>query len=203
MFNPAFRLTRLDYVCVWGGGRGGGGGGVIYTTARALLGASWSIYIRTSLESEVSRHYHYKRVIFLLYSQTKSLCSGQLIRPIAHWRPFKIRRQASTPGDRAGRATDTRCQRLYSHASNTRTHQFSARCSINSKALTRLDKSSKWLHPASPSIKTITGWCFAAGVDAVMLRSVEKANKRRRTVRSGISFKLTSSLRSASFDVST
>ena len=47
------------------------------------------------------------------------------------------------------------------------------------KASTREDKASKWLHPASPPIKTII-WCyFAAGVDAVMLRSEEKANKRK------------------------
>ena len=104
-----------------------------------------------------------------------------ILRPIAHWWRFNIRRQASTPGDRAGRTTDTRYQyqRLYLHTSNIRTQQFSARCSIYGKELTREDKSSKWLHPASPPIKTIIWWCFAAGVDAVMLRSEEKANKRR------------------------
>ena len=42
-------------------------------------------------------------------------------KPIAHWRRFKIRRPASTPGDSAGRASDTRYQRLYSHTSNTPT----------------------------------------------------------------------------------
>ena len=52
------------------------------------------------------------------------------------------------------------------------------RCSIYGKASTREDKSSEWLHPASPPIKTIIWWCFAAGVDAVMLRSEEKANKK-------------------------
>ena len=102
-----------------------------------------------------------------------------ILRPIAHWWRFNIRRQASTPGDSAGRATDTRYQRLYSHTNNIRTQQFSARCSIYGKASTREDKLSKWLHPASPPIKTITWWCFAAGVDAVKLRSEEKANKRR------------------------
>ena len=66
--------------------------------------------------------------------------------------------------------------------SNARTQQFSARCSIHSKASTREDKLSKWLHPASPPIKTIIWWCSAAGVDAVMLRGEEKTNKRRRTV---------------------
>ena len=117
------------------------------------------------------------------------------LRPIAHWRRFKIRWKASTPGGSAGRETNTRFQRLYSHICNTGTQQFSARCFIYSKTSTREDKSSKWLHPASPP--TIICWCFAAGVDAVMLRSEVKANKRR-TVWSWISFKLTSSLRSAS-----
>ena len=55
---------------------------------------------------------------------------GTDVRPIAHWRRFKVRWQASMPGDSAGRATDTRYQRLYSHTSNTRTQQFSARSSI-------------------------------------------------------------------------
>ena len=107
-----------------------------------------------------------------------------ILRPIAHWWRFNIRRQASTPGDRAGRTTDTRYQyqRLYLHTSNIRTQQFSARCSIYGKASTREDKSSKWLHPASHPIKTKTRCCFAAGVDAAMSRSEEKANKRRRKV---------------------
>ena len=104
------------------------------------------------------------------------------LRPIAHWRRFKIRRQASTPGDSAGRATDTRYQRLYSNNSNTRTQQFSARCSIYGTASTREDKAPKWLQTASSPIKTIIWCCFAAGVDAVMLRSKENANKRRRMV---------------------
>ena len=104
------------------------------------------------------------------------------LRPIAHWRPFKMRRQASTPGDSADRATDTRYRRLYSHTSDTRTQQFSARCSIYGKASTREDKSSKWLHPASPPIKTMIWWCFAADVDKVMFRGKEKASNRRRTV---------------------
>ena len=55
---------------------------------------------------------------------------GTDVRPIAHWRRFKVRWQASMPGDSAGRATDTRYQRLYSHSSNTRTQQFSVRRSI-------------------------------------------------------------------------
>ena len=62
------------------------------------------------------------------------------VRPIAHWRLFKIRQQASTPGDSAGRATDTRYQRLYSHTSNTCTQQFGMHCSIYGKASTREDK---------------------------------------------------------------
>ena len=39
------------------------------------------------------------------------------------------------------------------------------------------DKSSKWLHLASPPIKTII-WCCFASVDAVVWRSEEKANKK-------------------------
>ena len=42
----------------------------------------------------------------------------------------------------------------------------------------------------------------AAGVDVAMLESEEKARKRRRTVWSWISFKTSSSLRWAIFDVS-
>ena len=88
------------------------------------------------------------------------------------------------PGDSAGRATDTRYQRLHSHTSNTHMHtqQFSVRCSIYGKVSRREDKSSKWLHPASLPIKTII-WCsFADGVKAATLESEEKANKRRRTL---------------------
>ena len=104
------------------------------------------------------------------------------LKPVTHWRRFRIRRRASMPGDSAGRARATRYQRLYSHTSNTRTQQFSGRCAIYGKASTREEKSSKWLHPVSSPIKTII-WCScAAGVDAVMLRSVEKANESRRTV---------------------
>ena len=125
------------------------------------------------------------------------------IRSIAHWWQFKIRQQSSTPSDSTGRATDTHYQRLYLHTSNTRTQQFSARYSIYGKASTHKDKLSEWLQPASPLTKTIIWCCFAAGVDAVMLKSEGKANKRRRTVWSLISIKLTSSLRSVSFDVLT
>ena len=99
---------------------------------------------------------------------------------IAIWRRFKIRRQASAPGDSADRATDTRYRRLYSHTSDTLTQQFSARCSIYGKASTREDKSSKWLHPMSSPIKTIIWCCFAAGVDAVMLRSEEKVRQKKK-----------------------
>ena len=106
-------------------------------------------------------------------------------KPIAHWRRFKIRRQKSAPGDSAGRATGTRCQRLHSHTSNTRTYtKFSARCSIYGKVSRRKDKSSKRLHPASLPIKTIIWWCLAAGVDAAMLKSEEQAHKKRGKVRS-------------------
>ena len=42
----------------------------------------------------------------------------------------------------------------------------------------------KMVSSSESSIKTIIWCCFAAGVDAVMLRSEEKANKRRRTIRS-------------------
>ena len=108
-----------------------------------------------------------KESVFSLCTKGSAAETGNDVRPIAHWRRFKIRQQASTPGDSAGRATDTRYQRLYSHASNKRTQQFSARCSMYSKASTREDKSSKWLHPASLPIKTIIWCCFAAGVDAV------------------------------------
>ena len=86
-------------------------------------------------------------------------------------------------GDKAGRATDTRHQRLHSHASNTHTHtqQFGARCAIYGKVLRREDKSSKWLHPASLPNETIIWWCFAAGVNVATLESEEKANERIRT----------------------
>ena len=108
------------------------------------------------------------------------------IRPIAQRRRFRIRRQAWTPGDSADRAPNTLYQRLYSHTSHTRTQQFiaqfSARCSIYGKTSTCEDKSSIWLHPATPPIKTIIWFCFAAGVDAAVLESGEKANKRRSTV---------------------
>ena len=74
-----------------------------------------------------------------------------LVRPTAHWRRIKIRRQASTPGDSAGRATDTRYQRLCSYTSNTRTQQFSARYSLYGKTSTREDKSSKWVSSSQSS----------------------------------------------------
>ena len=108
-----------------------------------------------------------------------------IIRPIAHWWRFKIWQQASTPGDSANRGTDAHYQCLHSHTSNTSTQHSS----IYGKPSTHKDTSSKWLHPASPQIKTII-WCCFAGVDAVMLRSAEKADKRRRMVWSWISFKL-------------
>ena len=108
------------------------------------------------------------------------------------------------PGVSAGRVTDTRYQRLYCTLA---THVYSSSAHavpyMYGKASTCEDKSSKSLHPVSPPIKTIIWCCFDAGVDAVMLRSEEKANKRRRMVWSWISFKLMSSLWSASFDVST
>ena len=111
------------------------------------------------------------------------------LKPIAHWRRFKIRRQASTPGDSAGRATDTCYQRLRSHTSNT--HSSSE----------NRQNGSKWLHPASLSMKTIICKCFAAGIDVAMLKSEEKkVGKRRRTVWSWISFKISSLLRSVIFD---
>ena len=127
----------------------------------------------------------------------------QGVRPIAHWRRFKIWRQALVPGNSAGRVTDTCYQRLHSHTGNKRTQQFRACCSIYGKVSRRKDKWSKWLHPASLLIKTIVWRCLAAGVDAAVLESKEKANKRRRKAWSWISLKLLFSLRSASFDVST
>ena len=75
------------------------------------------------------------------YQETNSHATRQVtLSHIAHWRRFKIRRQASTPRDSVGRATYTRYQRLYSHTSNTHTHQLSARCSIYGKASTREEK---------------------------------------------------------------
>ena len=50
-------------------------------------------------------------------SQTK-----HRLRPIAHWRRFKIRRQASAPSDSADRATDTPYHRMHSNTRNTHTH---------------------------------------------------------------------------------
>ena len=44
-----------------------------------------------------------------------------ILKPIAHWRRFKIGRQASAPSVSAGLATDTRYRRLHSHTSNTHT----------------------------------------------------------------------------------
>ena len=69
----------------------------------------------------------------------------------------------------AAAATDTCNKRLHTHTSNTHKEQFSMRCSIHGKVSRREDKSSKWLHPASPPMKTITLCYFAAGVDAAML----------------------------------
>ena len=63
-----------------------------------------------------------------------------------------------------------------------RTQQFSARCSINGKESTREDKSSKCPHAASSPSKTIIWWCFAAGVDAVMLRSEEKGQQKKNSL---------------------
>ena len=59
------------------------------------------------------------------------------------------------PGDSAGRATDTRYQRLYSHTSNT----YSA---------------------VQRVLVHILWCCFAAGVDAVMLRSEEKVRQKKK-----------------------
>ena len=50
-----------------------------------------------------------------------------IVRVIAHCRRFKIRRQASAPGDSAGRATDKCCRRLHAYTSNT--HSSSA-CAV-------------------------------------------------------------------------
>ena len=47
-----------------------------------------------------------------------------ILRPIAQWRRFKIRRQASTSCESAGIATDTHYQCLYSHTSNIRTQHI-------------------------------------------------------------------------------
>ena len=98
------------------------------------------------------------------------------VRLFVYWRRFKIRRQASTPGDSEGRATDTRYQRPYSHTSSARTQLFSARCSIYGRPSTREDKLSRWLVSSSESFSyTIIWCCFPAGANAVMLRSEEKA----------------------------
>ena len=61
--------------------------------------------------------------------QVVFVLSRALLRPIAHWRRFKIRWQTSAPGDSAGRATDTRYQRQHSHTSNIHTHSSSA-CAV-------------------------------------------------------------------------
>ena len=106
-----------------------------------------------------------------------TVCPSSL-GPITHWQQFNIQRQVSMPGNSADRATNTHYQCLYSNTSNTRIQRFSTCCSIYGNASTREDESSKWLHPASPLTSTIIGWCFAAGVDAVMLRSEENGNKR-------------------------
>ena len=77
------------------------------------------------------------------------------VRPIAHLRRFKIQRQGSAPSDSAGRATDTRYQRLHSHTSNTlatQAQQFSVRCSIYDKVSRREDSEPVW-----PSGKGL-GW---------------------------------------------
>ena len=62
----------------------------------------------------------------------------------------------------------------------THGHSSSARAVpyIYGKVSRREDKSSKWLHPASLPIKTIIWYCFAAGVDAAMLKSEEKVQKK-------------------------
>ena len=51
-------------------------------------------------------------------------------------------------------------------------------------------------------MKTIMWCCFAASVDDAMQESEEKTHKRRKTVWSRISFKITFPLGSAIFDVS-
>ena len=70
------------------------------------------------------------------------------------------------------------------HYKHTHTELFSMRCSIYCKVERRENKSSEWLHPASPPIETIIWCCFAAGVDAAMLESEEKAQKEE--VRFGV-----------------
>ena len=57
---------------------------------------------------------------------------------------------------------------------------------------------SKWLHPASPPIRMII-WCWCSNAEECK----NKADIRRTMVWSWIGFKLTSSLKSATFDVST
>ena len=89
----------------------------------------------------------------------------------------KRQRQATAQAERQIHATNV-CTRTLA----TRTQQFSACWSIYGKSSTREDKSSKWLHPANPPIMTILWCCFAAGVDAGLLRSVRKGQQKRRTV---------------------
>ena len=93
----------------------------------------------------------------------------------------KRRRQASAQAERQIHATNVCTRTLATH-----TQQFS--------------KSSKWLHPASLSLKTIICNCFAVGIYVAMLKSEEKVGKRRGTVWSWISFKISSLLRSVIFD---
>ena len=91
----------------------------------------------------------------------------------------KRRRQATAQAERQIHAINVCTRTLTTHV-----HSSSARAvPYRAKVSTREDKSSKWFHSASPPNETIVLWCFAAGVDAVMLRSEEeKANKRGRTV---------------------
>ena len=56
--------------------------------------------------------------------------------------------------------------------------------SLCTLSVRREDKASKWLHTASPPIKTIIWCCFAAGVDAVMLR-VEERRKDQQKEKNG------------------
>ena len=110
---------------------------------------------------------------------------------------------AASVGAKRQRKQSNRYTRpTYALVHEQHTHSSSA-CSVPyyGKVLRREGKSWKWLHQASLPMRTII-WCyFAAGVHVAMLEGEEKAHKRRRTILSWISFNISSSLRSALFDI--
>ena len=124
-------------------------------------------------------------------------------RPTAHWRRFKIQRQASAPSVSTGRVTDACYQRLHSQTSNTH-------AAVHRSPLHTWQSFETWgqdVKMASSSESSdeddnlVLFWCWCWCCNVGERR--KGPQKKKNGLELNSSFKISSLLRSANFDVST